>query len=91
MRTIKIITLPQSTRVSIDSETLWNHALAVTSDNDVTENNLGIIFLGRGQVDKAISRFQTAVDLRPENAPAHDNLARLFFKRVKWRRDVALS
>lgn len=46
--TIKIITLPQSTRVSIDSETLWNHALAVTSDNDVAENNLGIIFLGRG-------------------------------------------
>jgi hypothetical protein len=49
-----------------DSETLWTHTLAVTSNNDVAENNLGIIFLGRGQVDKAISRFQTAVDLRPE-------------------------
>jgi tetratricopeptide (TPR) repeat protein len=64
-----------------NSETLWNHTLAVTSDNDVAENNLGIIFLGRGQVDEAISRFQTAVDLRPENAPAHDNLAKAFLQK----------
>jgi protein O-mannosyl-transferase len=58
-----------------DSETLWTHALMVTSDNDVAENNLGIVFLGRGQLNEAISRFQAAVDLRTENAPAHDNLA----------------
>jgi len=64
-----------------NSETLWTHTLAVTSDNDVAENNLGIIFLGRGQVDEAISRFQTAVDLRPENAPAHDNLAKAFLQK----------
>ena len=64
-----------------NSETLWTHTLAVTSDNDVAENNLGIIFLGRGQMDEAISRFQTAVDLRPENAPAHDNLAKAFLQK----------
>jgi protein O-mannosyl-transferase len=64
-----------------NSETLWTHTLAVTSDNDVADNNLGIIFLGRGQVDKAISRFQIAVDLRPENAPAHDNLAKAFLQK----------
>jgi tetratricopeptide (TPR) repeat protein len=64
-----------------NSETLWIHTLAVTSDNDVAENNLGIIFLGRGQVDEAISRFQAAVDLRPENAPAHDNLAKAFLQK----------
>src|SRR5207237_1337831 len=64
-----------------NSETLWTHTRAVTSDNDVAENNLGIIFLGRGQVDEAISRFQTAVDLRPENAPAHDNLAKAFLQK----------
>jgi len=28
-----------------DSETLFTHALAVTSNNDVALNNLGIIFL----------------------------------------------
>jgi protein O-mannosyl-transferase len=64
-----------------NSETLWTHTLAVTADNDVADNNLGIIFLGRGQVDEAISRFQAAVDLRPENAPAHDNLAKAFLQK----------
>ena len=64
-----------------NSETLWTHTLAVTADNDVAENNLGIIFLGRGQVDEAISRFQAAVDLRSENAPAHDNLAKAFLQK----------
>jgi len=64
-----------------DSEMLWTHALAVTPKNDVAENNLGIVLLGRGRVDEAISRFQTAVDLRPENAPAHDNLAKAFLQK----------
>jgi tetratricopeptide (TPR) repeat protein len=64
-----------------DSETLFAHALAVTSNNDVALNNLGIIFLEKGQLDDAISRLQTAIDLRPENAPAHDNLAKALLKK----------
>jgi tetratricopeptide (TPR) repeat protein len=69
------------TRFWQDSETLWTHTLAVTSKNDVAENNLGIVFLGRGQVDQAISRFQAAVDIRPANAAAHDNLAKAFLRK----------
>jgi tetratricopeptide (TPR) repeat protein len=64
-----------------DSETLFTHALAVTSNNDVALNNLGIIFLDKGQLDDAISKLQAAVDLRPENAPAHDNLAKALLKK----------
>ena len=64
-----------------DSETLFTHALAVTSNNDVALNNLGIIFLDKGQLDEAISNLQAAVDLRPENAPAHDNLAKALLKK----------
>jgi tetratricopeptide (TPR) repeat protein len=64
-----------------DSETLFTHALAVTSNNDVALNNLGIIFLKKGQLDDAISKFQGAIDLRPENAPAHDNLAKALLKK----------
>jgi tetratricopeptide (TPR) repeat protein len=59
-----------------DSETLFRHALAVTTNNDVAENNLGIVFLGQGKVDDAISLLQAAVDLRPDNSPAHENLAK---------------
>jgi len=64
-----------------DSETLFTHALAVTSNNDVALNNLGIIFLEKGQLDDAISKLQAAIDLRPENGPAHDNLAKAFLKK----------
>jgi protein O-mannosyl-transferase len=64
-----------------DSETLFTHALAVTSNNDVALNNLGIIFLDKGQLDEAISKLEAAIDLRPENAPAHDNLAKALLRK----------
>jgi protein O-mannosyl-transferase len=64
-----------------DSETLFTHALAVTSNNDVALNNLGIIFLDKGQLDEAISKLQAAIDLRPENGPAHDNLAKALLRK----------
>jgi cytochrome c-type biogenesis protein CcmH/NrfG len=71
----------QQTSYWRDSESLFTHALAVTSNNDVALNNLGIIFLDKGQLDDAISKLQAAVDLRPENAPAHDNLAKALLKK----------
>ena len=64
-----------------DSETLFTHALAVTRNNDVALNNLGIIFLEKGRLDDAISNLQAAIDLRPENAPAHDNLAKALLQK----------
>jgi len=59
-----------------DSQTLFTHTLAVTHNNDVALNNLGILYLEKGQLDDAISKLQAAIDLRPENGPAHDNLAK---------------
>jgi tetratricopeptide (TPR) repeat protein len=64
-----------------DSETLFRHALAVTTNNDVAENNLGIVFLQQGKLDKAISLLQAAVDLRPDNSPAHENLAKALLQK----------
>jgi cytochrome c-type biogenesis protein CcmH/NrfG len=64
-----------------DSETLFKHALAVTSNNDVAENNLGIVFLRKGKLDEAIALLRGAVDLRPENGPAHDNLAKALLQK----------
>src|SRR6266487_3209642 len=66
-----------------DSETLFKHALAVTTNNDVAENNLGIEYLRQGNVDGAISLLQTAVDLRPDNSPGHENLAKALLQKGK--------
>jgi len=57
-----------------NSEMLWTHTLAVTTDNDVAHNNLGFIFLQRGELDEAISHFQTALNIRANNSQTHYNL-----------------
>src|SRR5437762_2047173 len=56
-----------------NSETLWNHTLAVTTDNDVAHYNLGHLFLQRGDFDSAISHFETALQIRSRNSAAHYN------------------
>jgi tetratricopeptide (TPR) repeat protein len=81
-----------------DSETLFTHALAVTTNNDVAQNNLGIVFLQKGQLDEAISRLQAAIDLRPENGFAHNNLAKALLQKgrlpeaiVHYRKFLAIE
>ncbi len=57
-----------------NSETLWNHTLAVTGENDVAHNNLGFLFLRRGEFDRAISQFQEALNIRSRNTETHYSL-----------------
>lgn len=64
-----------------DSESLWTHALAVTSRNDVAHSGLGVVLLRRGEVDSAIAHDRAAVALRPGNADAHTNLANALLKK----------
>jgi tetratricopeptide (TPR) repeat protein len=61
-----------------NSETLWSHALAVTSGNDVAHNNLGYLCIDRGELDKAISHFQTAARIRAGKRNAHYDLGSAF-------------
>ena len=61
-----------------NSETLWSHALAVTSNNDVAHNNLGYLCGDRGELDKAISHFETAARIRSGKRDAHYNLGSAF-------------
>jgi protein O-mannosyl-transferase len=59
-----------------NSERLWNHALAVTTDNAMAHNNLGHLLLQRGEWDRAISHFELALNIRSHNAATHYNLGR---------------
>ena len=56
-----------------NGEMLWNHTLAVTTDNDMAHNTLGDLFLRRGELDSAISHFEIALKIRSRNAAAHYN------------------
>jgi tetratricopeptide (TPR) repeat protein len=61
------------TRYWESDESLWTHALAVTSNNDVAHNNLGNVYLVRGQFDEAISHFQQALDIRSRETESQYN------------------
>jgi tetratricopeptide (TPR) repeat protein len=58
-----------------DSETLWKHTLAVTKENDVAHTNFGMLLMDRGELDNALSHFQTALDVRSGSAHAHYDLS----------------
>jgi tetratricopeptide (TPR) repeat protein len=61
-----------------NSETLWTHALAVTTDNDFAHNNLGYLCVDRGELDKAIAHFETALRIRSGKLDAHYNVGSAF-------------
>jgi tetratricopeptide (TPR) repeat protein len=61
-----------------NSETLWTHALAVTSDNDFAHNNLGYLCIDSGELDKAISHFEAAAMIRRGKTNKHYNVGSAF-------------
>jgi tetratricopeptide (TPR) repeat protein len=64
-----------------DSETLWTHTLACTSNNAVAHNNLGNTLVKKGRVDEAFSHFRMALQIKPDYADAHNNLGNALFKK----------
>ncbi len=57
-----------------DSYTLFGHALQVTQNNGIAENNFGSALMEMGQPQMAAPHFEAAVRLIPELASAHYNL-----------------
>ena len=71
-----------------NSELLWTHALACTSDNAIGQNNLANALLKTGKVDEAIAHFQTALKINPDYAEAHYDFGmRSLPKGQRGRRD----
>jgi Flp pilus assembly protein TadD len=58
-----------------NNEMLWTHTLAVTTDNDVALTNLGTSLMDRGQLDDALSYFQSALAVRSRSEHSHYNLS----------------
>jgi len=57
-----------------NSESLWTHTLACTTDNAVAHNSLGNALLQKGSLDEAMVHFQTALQINPGYMGAHNNL-----------------
>ena len=71
------------------SEPLWNHTLAVTSNNSFAHNNLAVALLQKGDVDGAIVHLREAVAIWPDYAQAQNNLGNALLQ--KGRLDEAIA
>jgi tetratricopeptide (TPR) repeat protein len=66
-----------------NSESLWTHTLAVTSNNEVAYNNLGDLFFKRDQIDDALSHYEKALEIRSHrHVSRYDFLLALFHNNV---------
>ncbi len=57
-----------------NNKALFEHALNVTGDNFVMNNNYANILDKTGQAEKAIEHFNKALRMRPNSAEVHSNL-----------------
>ena len=57
-----------------NSITLFEHALAVTTNNYIPHNNLGLALQAQGRLDDAIKHYEEALRIRPENERTYINL-----------------
>ncbi len=71
-----------------NSLTLFEHTLAVTSDNYTAHNNLGAVLYNLGNIDEAISHYRQSIQINPDYSKGHFNLGVLLEQ--KGESDVAV-
>jgi protein O-mannosyl-transferase len=67
-----------------DDVSLFEHALAVTENNAVMQNNLGGTFWKQGKEAQAFEHIQKALQLVPAFPDANINMAAILFKRKDY-------
>lgn len=54
-----------------NSETLFHHAIAVTKNNDVAHDNLGLTLELQGRTAEALAEYRAALDINPSHYQLH--------------------
>jgi protein O-mannosyl-transferase len=67
-----------------NSETIWNHSLALTSNNHIAENNLGNDLMKKGRLDEATVHFRKALEIYANYPEAHNNLGYALANKGNW-------
>jgi protein O-mannosyl-transferase len=62
-----------------DGVTLWTHALAVTRDNFVAHDNLGVELDALGRADEALEQYRETLRIRPQDRHGQSNYAQASF------------
>jgi tetratricopeptide (TPR) repeat protein len=64
-----------------NSETLWQHAVDVTSNNHIAENSLGNALLEKDRLNEAIEHYKRAIAIKPDVAPVQSNLGNALLRK----------
>jgi Tfp pilus assembly protein PilF len=72
-----------------DGFSLWTHTLAVSPQNFVAENNLGVTLIKHGMRDEAIPHFRTAAALEPGDPTSQLNLGIYAQEQGDWKQAAA--
>jgi len=84
---VVILALTFATKATLphwkDSEAVFQHALSVTINNHIAEMGMGNVWLGRGDLPKARSRYLESLRIKPDYAEAHNNLALVLMQEGK--------
>ena len=78
----------QQVKYWANGATLFQHALEVTGDNVVANNNLGNALMAQDRIAQAVHHYSLALQDNSGHAPAHNNLGVAFFK--QGRVDMAI-
>src|SRR5262245_30695964 len=68
------VTARAQTQYWSNTKVLWDHALEVTSNNYIAQNNLGGFLKQIGKPADALPHYQEAVRLKPDYADAYNNM-----------------
>ncbi len=69
-----VVLTPFQVRYWHDSDTLFEHAIAVTKDNYLAYNNLGYFLSNRGETERAMPYYESALKINPNYDEARNNL-----------------
>jgi tetratricopeptide (TPR) repeat protein len=72
-----------------NSETLWTHALACTSESFSAHNNLGNALVSQGRFDEALPHYEQALKLKPNEAKTHSNLGNALVGQRRFEEAIA--
>ena len=70
------------------NEQLWTHALAVTENNFIAEDNLGGSLILEGREEEAFPHFEAAARINPKDPMSHSNLGTYYSTHNRSREAV---
>jgi tetratricopeptide (TPR) repeat protein len=79
------ILTPFQIRYWHDSDTLFQHTVAVTKDNYLAYNNLGYFLSNRGETEKSMDYYRSSLAINPNYDEAHNNLGYAFAQLGRFR------